>query len=190
MAQGNEAMHARVLTTRGVRPRRIKSPDLARYERPVIPGNRGVAWRVGWYLVNALLFQGSILGLLPSPLKVAVLRAFGARIGQGVVIKPRVNIKYPWFLEIGDHVWLGEGCWIDNLCLVRIGRDSCISQDAYIFTGNHDWNDPLFRFFSRPVHIGAGCWIGARATVCPGAVVRPGDVVGAGLVVAGDGGER
>ena len=90
-----------------------------------------------------------------------MLRAFGARIGRGLVIRPRVTVKYPWFLELGDHVWLGEGVWIDNHTTVGIGSDVCISQGAYLFTGNHDWNDPLFRFFCKPITVEDGV-VGGR----------------------------
>ena len=134
--------------------RRITGVDLARYAEPVIPGNRSVAWRIAWHIVSALAFQSSLV--LPSRWKAAVLRCFGARIGSGLVIKPRVTIKYPWFLELGDHVWLGEGVWIDNHTTVAIGSHVCISQGAYLFTGNHDWNDPRFRFFCHPITIADG----------------------------------
>ncbi len=169
-----------VHTPKGVRRRRIAGHDLSRFERPDIPGNRNLVWRAAWYLVNAILFQGAILGLLPGRAKAAILRLFGARVGRGFVCKPRVSIKYPWFLEIGDHVWLGEMVWIDNHTKVRIGSHVCISQGAYIFTGNHDWNDPHFRFFCEPVTIGDGAWIGAFSRLGPGTTVPPGTVIGAG----------
>lgn len=152
--------------------------DLSAYQRPDIPGNRNIAWRAAWYLVGALLFQGAILSLIPSAWKAAILRAFGAKVGKGLVCKPRVTIKYPWFLELGDHVWLGERVWIDQHCAVRIGSHVCISQGAYLFTGNHDWNEPRFRFRHAPIAIGDGCWIGAFALVPPGSVIPPGTVIG------------
>lgn len=145
--------------------------DLARFPRPVIPGNRGVLVRALWYLVNALFFRSGVLGLLPSRAKVMLLRMFGAKLGRGVVIKPRVDIKSPWFLEAGDHVWIGEKVWIDNHTTVRIGSNSCISQGAYIFTGNHDWSDPTFAFFCKPIEIGAGVWVTAFCKVPPGSVI-------------------
>ena len=158
----------------GDRPcRRIARLELARFRRPDIPGNRGTAWQAGWYLVNALFFQGAVLGLLPSRAKAVLLRGFGAKVGRGFVCKPRVSIKYPWFLEIGDDVWLGELVWIDNHCRVTIGSDVCISQGAYLFTGNHDWNDPAFAFFCRPIEVGDGAWITAFQRVRPGTVIPP-----------------
>jgi len=163
--------------------RRIAGVDLARYAEPVIPGNRNALWRIAWHLVSALLFQSALV--LPSRWKAALLRAFGARTGKGFVIKPRVTIKYPWFLELGDHVWLGEGVWIDNHTTVAIGSDVCISQGVYLFTGNHDWNDPRFRFFCQPITLADGVWVGAKAIICPGSRLARMSVVGAGVVWSG-----
>ena len=163
--------------------RRIARVDLARYAEPVIPGNRSTLWRIAWHIVSALLFQSALV--LPSRGKAALLRAFGARIGTGLVIKPRVTIKYPWFLELGDHVWLGEGAWIDNHTTVAVGSDVCISQGAYLFTGNHDYDHPRFRFFCKPITIEDGAWVGARAVVCPGSVLGRMSVVGVGVVWSG-----
>src|SRR5690606_40517111 len=66
-----------------------------------------------WYFTNALFF---INPLFPSRSpKPALLRLFGARVGRGVVIHPGVNIKFPWKLRIGDHCWIGQRAWLDNL---------------------------------------------------------------------------
>ena len=171
------------MSSAAVTRRRITGVDLARYAAPIIPGNRSVAWRIAWHLVSALVFQSALV--LPSRWKAAVLRCFGARIGTGPVIKARVSVKYPWFLELGDHVWLGEGVWIDNHTTVAVGSDVCISQGAYLFTGNHDWNDPRFRFFCEPITVGDGAWLGAKAIICPGSVLARLSVVGAGVVWRG-----
>ena len=160
-------------TYRGI-PARL---DLASFARPVIPGNRGVAWRAAWYVTCALFFQSPLLGLLPSGLKAALLRAFGARVGRGFVCKPRVTIKSPWFLSVGDSVWIGETVWIDNHCAVTIGSNACISQGVCIFTGNHDWNDPCFAFRCKPIAIGNCVWVTAFQRLGPGTTVPDGCVV-------------
>ena len=157
--------------------RRINSHNLSMYKKPNLPGSPHKIVVAIWYVVNAIIFQGSILGLLPSSLKSAILRLFGAKIGQSAVIKPRVSIKYPWFLHLGDHVWIGELVWIDNHTAVNIGNNVCISQAVYICTGNHDWNDISFGFFCKPIVIGDGCWIGARTMLGPGAIVENGTVI-------------
>lgn len=160
--------------------------DLSRYRKPLIPGNRGWWWRVAWYLVSATVFQGALLGLAPSRCKAGLLRAFGARVGRGLVIKPGCRVKYPWLLALDDHVWLGEKVWIDNLCEIRIGSHVCISQGAYLGTGNHDWTDPEFRFFASAIQIEDGAWIGARSVLVPGARVGEMAVLCAGSVLLGE----
>jgi putative colanic acid biosynthesis acetyltransferase WcaF len=112
-----------------------------------------------------------------------VLRVFGAKVGQSVYIKPSVRVKFPWYPEIGDYSWLGENLWIDNLEPVKIEAHCCLSQGVYLCTGNHDWSSTNMRLFSRPITCKRGCWIGAKALLCPGVVVGAGAVVAAGSVV-------
>lgn len=137
-----------------------------------------------WFLVNAVILNGYLP--IPVRLKVAVLRLFGARIGRGVVIKPAVNIKYPWLLSVGDHVWIGEEVWIDNLTHVRIGSHACLSQGAMLLTGNHDYRTPGFELLVKPITLEDGAWIGARAVVCPGVTVRSHAVLAVGSVATRD----
>ena len=108
---------------------------------------------------------------------------FGARIGRGVVIKPGVRVKYPWLLDVGHHSWLGEDCWIDNLAPVRIGANVCVSQGAYLCTGNHDWNDPAFKLIVKSIVLHDGAWAGARALIAPGVEIGACGVAAAGSVV-------
>ena len=155
--------------------------NLGNFPNPDFPGNKGLVVRVIWYLMNAIVLQ-SRLPLLPSGAKAALLRLFGARVGRGAVIKPRVTIKYPWFLELGANVWIGEGVWIDNPGMVTVGANVCISQDAYLVTGNHDFTRDDFRFFSQPVTVGERTWICAKAIVPPGSVIPANTVVPIGSV--------
>ena len=120
-----------------------------------------------------------------SGLRVSLLRAFGSRIGAGVVIKPSVDVKYPWHLVIGNDCWIGEHCWIDNLTTVRLGNDVCVSQGAYFCTGNHNWSDPAFGLMIAPIQLGDGSWAGAKCILTPGAVLGPGAIAAAGSVVSG-----
>jgi putative colanic acid biosynthesis acetyltransferase WcaF len=119
-----------------------------------------------WYYVNALIFNTAWLPV--SGLKVKLLRVFGAKVGTGVVIKPSVNIKYPWMLQIGNHCWIGENVWIDNLSHIYIGDNVCISQGAMLLTGNHDYTKESFDLIVREITLEDGVWIGARSVVCPG----------------------
>lgn len=114
------------------------------------------------------------------------MRMFGARIGRGVVIKPGVHVKYPWRLVIGNHTWLGERCWIDNFVEVTIGSNVCISQGAYLCTGNHDWTDPAMGLVVKPITIADGAWVAAFSRIAPGVSIGEGSVVTLGSVLLTD----
>jgi len=159
-------------------------PSLADYA----PGQYapGANWfkRVCWYFINVFIFQSWLLPF--SSVKALLLRIFGARVGVGLVIKPRVNIKHPWRLIIGDHVWIGEDVWIDNLVTVHIGSNVCLSQGALVLTGSHDYSDPSFRLTLGEVNLEDGAWVAARSMVCPGVRCGRNAVITAGSVLRKD----
>lgn len=134
-----------------------------------------------WYVLKCLVLLSPLPW--PSAMRVALLRLFGARVGRGVNIKPRVNVHFPWKLEIGDHAWIGEEVFILNFEPVRIGAHTCISQRAFLCTGNHDFRDPAFSFRNAPITIGDGAWVGAGAFVGPGVLIGEEAVATAGTVV-------
>jgi putative colanic acid biosynthesis acetyltransferase WcaF len=147
--------------------------------------NRGRSWLVelAWMLASALFFSHSLA--IWSGLKVALLRGFGARVGTGVLIKPCVQIKFPWKLVVGNDVWIGEHVWIDNLDTVTIGSDVCVSQGAMLLCGSHDFKRETFDLIARPIKVEDGAWICARAIVCPGVTVGAHAVLTAGSVATG-----
>jgi putative colanic acid biosynthesis acetyltransferase WcaF len=134
-----------------------------------------------WYLTKCLVFLSA--WPFPSSLKCAILRWFGARIGRGVVIKPRVNIHFPWKLVIGDFSWIGEEVFILNFEPVTIGAHCCISQRAFLCAGNHDFRKPDMPYRNRPIIIEDGAWVGAQVVVSPGVTIGTEAVITAGSVV-------
>ncbi len=157
---------------------RLRSYDNSWYD----PG-RSSPWRAAWFLLGSPLFRSHLLP--SSALRVTLLRLFGARIGQRVVIRHDVNVKYPWHLVVGDDCWIGERVWIDSLTTVRIGNDCCLSQGAYLCTGNHNWSDPGFGLMIAPIQLNDGAWAGALSILTPGAVLGNGAVAAAGSVISG-----
>jgi putative colanic acid biosynthesis acetyltransferase WcaF len=156
--------------------------DLSKYNNSWYKPGAGFVKRAIWFCVSACFF----LSYFPfSGLKIVLLRLFGAEVGEGVIIKPAVNIKYPWKLRIGNHVWIGEKAWIDNLDFVTIGDHCCISQGAYILCGNHNYKKHTFDLLTSAVTLEAGVWIGAKAVVCPGVICRSHAVLTAGSVAVG-----
>ncbi len=144
----------------------MKKTALDQYNNEWYQPGRNALIRMGWYYTNLIFFQS---GWFPVAfLKVKLLRLFGAHVGQGVVIKPCVNIKYPWKLHIANHVWIGEQVWIDNLSEVYIESHTCISQGAMLLTGSHNYKKASFDLMIGDIRLEEGVWIGAQAVVCPG----------------------
>ena len=137
-----------------------------------------------WYFINIAFFKNALN--ISSGSKVLLLKMFGATIGNGVVIKPAVNIKYPWKLKIGDHSWIGEEVWIDNLSDVIIGANVTLSQGALILTGSHDHTKETFDFISLPVVLENGVWIGAKAVVLGGVTCKSHSILGINSVAEQD----
>jgi putative colanic acid biosynthesis acetyltransferase WcaF len=128
------------------------------------PGNKLKC--ICWYFLNILILKNTLFPF--SKIKVIILKCFGANIGKGVIIKPGVNIKYPWLLQIGNHVWIGENVWIDNLAQVTIEDHVCISQGAMILCGNHNYKKTTFDLMVNEIILEEGVWIGAKSVVCSG----------------------
>lgn len=137
-----------------------------------------------WLIVNAIFFRNPLN--LWSGSKVVLLKLFGAEIGKNVLIKPAVNIKYPWLLKIGDHTWIGENVWIDNLTKVTIGQNVCISQGALLLTGNHNYKNPTFDLMTGNIILEEGVWIGARSVVCPHVTCYSHSILTVGSVATSD----
>lgn len=158
--------------------------ELLKYDNSWFSPKAGFVKLMLWYFTNHLLFNH---GLFPfSSIKIAFLRLFGSKIGKGVHIKPSVNIKYPWLLEIGNYVWIGEEVWIDNLTNVKIGDNVCLSQGAMLLTGNHDYKLSTFDLKIGEIVLEDGVWIGAKAVVCPGITCRSHSVLSVNSVATSD----
>ena len=139
--------------------------------------NGGAGWlkRILWHFTNAIFFK-SVFHFYS--LKVWILRVYGAKIGHNVLIKPYVNIKYPWNLVIGNNVWIGEEVWIDSLDKIIIGNDVCISQGALLLCGNHNYSKSTFDLMTGKIILEDGVWIGAKSIVCANVICYTHSVLG------------
>lgn len=158
----------------------MQQTDLSTYNNHQYHPGANVLKRVLWHYINAAIFK---TGLLPfSGLKVGLLRLFGAKVGKNVTIKPCVNIKYPWFLNVGHDTWIGENVWIDSLVMITIGANVCLSQGVVLLTGSHNYKKPTFDLITGSVILEDGVWIGALAIVNQGITVATHAMVTAGSV--------
>lgn len=142
-----------------------------------------------WALVELFFVTNPLQ--ISSKLRVGILRAFGAEIGDEVVFRPRTRVKFPWKLHIGDRCWIGEGVWFHNQDHIFVGDDVVISQESFLTTGSHAIRKDM-GLITAPINIASGAWITARCILLGGSkvgvssVVSPGTVVKAGQVVPDD----
>lgn len=158
---------------------RLASFDPARNYRR----GAGKAKMAAWYLVKICFFLTAIP--FPGRFKSFLLRLFGATVGKGLVIKPRVNIHMPWNLVIGNNVWIGEEAFLLNFERLQIGNDVCISQRAFLCGGNHDYREPSMPYRNGPITLEDGVWVGASVFIAPESLVGTDSVVTACSKVTG-----
>ncbi|PLC13205.1 acetyltransferase [Kocuria flava] len=159
---------------------------------PVVNLSAAPGAKLAWDRPRPLVFAWGLAELLlvvnplqvSSRLRAATLRAFGAQIGAGVVIRPRTRVKFPWKLEIGDRSWIGEGVWFHNQDRVIVGADAVISQETFVTTGSHAHRRDM-ALLTRPIVIEDGAWITARCIVLGGTHVGRSAVVSPGSVISG-----
>ena len=152
------------------------------------PGKRETwdvpAWKVyAWGVVELLLVSNP--WQISSRIRRAALRAFGARIGHGVLLRPRLRVRFPWKLSIGDRSWIGEDVWLHNQDQLTIGSDAVISQGTFVTTGSHAFRTDM-ALTTAPVVIGDGAWVTARCIVLGGSRIGRSAVVTPGTVVRGE----
>ena len=158
--------------------------DLSNYSNhPYNPGGNALK-KVLWFYTNAIFLKTSLVPV--SAFKVFLLRLFGAKVGKNVNIKPCINIKYPWLLAVGDNTWLGEDVWIDNLAMVTIGSNACVSQGALLLTGSHNYKKTSFNLITGSITLQDGVWIGAKAVVNQGITAHTHAVLSTGSIATKD----
>ena len=139
-------------------------------------------WKeAAWIVVKIFFFLNPFPW--PSQLRAALLRLFGARIGERATIRSGVNVTFPWRIEMGNDVWLGEEVVLLSLAPITIENDVCISQQAFLCTGSHNFRQRAFDLVTLAITIRQGSWIAAQAFIAPGVEIGAGCLISAGSVV-------
>ena len=133
-----------------------------------------------WIICEWLLLTNPLQ--VSSRVRVWILRLFGAKIGTNLIIRPRVRIKFPWNVQIGNNCWIGEGVWIHNQDKVLIGDNTVISQEVFITTGSHDHYKTM-DLITKPVKIGAGVWVTSRSMILLGVSIADNTIITPNSVV-------
>jgi putative colanic acid biosynthesis acetyltransferase WcaF len=169
------------------------APHIVRSVTSPSPADSLVRWqgsarnklaRVAWNIVWTLLFRPS-----PRPLhawRAFLLRCFGAQLGPRCHIYPGARIWAPWNLVCEEGAAIADEAVIYNAARVSLGAYAIVSQQAYVCTATHDFNDPTFPMVVAPIALGARAWVCARACVLPGISLGDGAVLGLAAVATKD----
>lgn len=135
-----------------------------------------------------LLLTIQLTGKIPSNTirKVVYRYVFGAHIGKGSVVYGGAEIRNPRALWIGDHSVIGHQAILDARNGLTIGRSVNLSTGVWIWTLEHDLNDPHFGVKGGRVVVKDRAWLSCRTTIMPGVTIGEGAVVAAGAVVTKD----
>lgn len=109
------------------------------------------------------------------------------RCGSNLQVQRDVEIKAPYWVEIGRDVLIAQGCWINGL--VAIDDEAMLAPYVVVSGANHSPAEGSYRFAPPElglIHIGRGSWIGAHSTITPGVTIGAGAVLGAGGVATRD----
>lgn len=102
-----------------------------------------------------------------------------------------------WAMEPGALIEFGPGVGCSSICLcaaksIQIGEGTIFGADCLVVDNDFHLPGTGWTWLDRPaetakpVVIGRGCFIGARATILKGVTIGDGAVVGAGSVVTCD----
>jgi acetyltransferase-like isoleucine patch superfamily enzyme len=141
--------------------------------------------------------DGSVICFPPA----ALVNERYIHIGAGTVIGPHVSLSAGMVpgqvcmsdpvVRIGDRCLIGRGSGIVGHLSIDIGDDVWTGHLVYITDQNHGYEDldrpiAVQSMPERPVHIGAGSWLGYGTVVLPGTTIGRHVVIGANSVVRGD----
>lgn len=144
---------------------------------------KSIVVQILWFAVLNVIF---VKWWCPPNIRPWLLRLFGAHVGARILIRHRVRVLWPWKLSVGSDVWIGEDAWLLNLEPIQIGNDVCVSQGAFLCTGQHDRFSPTFEYDNGPIVVDSHSWIGAQSLILRGVTIGHGATVAARACVSRD----
>lgn len=145
-----------------------------------------------------------LLAALNGPLAVEparreeTLRALLGTLGARTWVEAPFMCDYGWNIHLGADVYIGYNCIFQDDARIEIGDGTLIGAGTILSAPEHplaadermlrDEQTGALRYVtrSRPVTIGARCWLGVGVRVLPGVTIGEGAVIGAGSVVTRD----
>lgn len=125
--------------------------------------------------------------LVPRQARWALLRMAGCSVSHSA-IESRGTYRGSR-IAIGRGTYCNFGVSFEATAQITIGEGCAIGPEVLLCTGTHEMGGAHKRAGApapRPIVIGNGVWIGARAVVLPGVTIGSGCFIAAGAVVASD----
>lgn len=139
------------------------------------------------YIFALSLLITSLIGYIPShTVRNTLYRLLGMKIGKGSTIYSQAEIRSPHKVIIGMHTVIGNRAILDGRGGLEIGNNVNLSTGVWIWTVQHDKDDPYFKSVCKKVVIKDYAWISCRTVLLPGITIGEGAVVCAGAVVTKD----
>ena len=140
------------------------------------------------YLYGLVTYLAILTGKIPSHFirNFCYKVLFGMQLEKGVTIYGGTSLRSPWRISIGENSIVGEGSLLDGRGQLTIGENVNIGSGVWLWTMEHDLNDPSFTATSGSIFIDDFAWISSRVTILPKVSVGRGAVVAAGAVVTKD----
>lgn len=136
---------------------------------------------------NLLIFLLTIVGYVPiHQLRKLIYRLSGIKIGSQTSFHWRARFYRPWNLRVGKNSIIGNDAMLDARNGITIGDNVSLSMGVWIWTMEHDPQDPYYRAKGGPVVIEDYAWVSCRAVILPNITIGKGAVVAAGAVVTKD----
>ena len=137
---------------------------------------------------KTLLHQLNVTEYLVTKKARAIIKELLPNAHKQIYIEPPFHCDYGYNIYSGEKVYFNVNCVVLDAAKVTVGANTVIGPEVHIYTATHPLDSQERRKFqhAKPVTIGADCWIGGKAVICPGVTIGNGCVIGAGAVVTKD----
>jgi acetyltransferase-like isoleucine patch superfamily enzyme len=139
------------------------------------------------FVVDFILFLLTVVGYIPIHfIRKAAYRLCGVTIGRGTSFHWRARFYRPSRLKVGNNSIIGNDAMLDARNGITIGDNVSLSMGVWVWTMEHDPQDPWYSATGGPVVIHDYAWVSCRVVILPGVTIGEGAVVAAGAVVTKD----
>lgn len=130
-----------------------------------------------------VVFENGVLVFHPENIEIGN----NVYIGHNTILKGYHKNR----MIIGDHTWIGQGCFLHSAGGIKIGRAVGIGPAVKIITSAHKEGNLSKPVLCNELEFGEvviedGCDIGVGAIILPEVRIGEGSIIGAGAVVTKD----